>query len=84
MIWDELTLEEESFEQVLDRRRRKLGGYESLESGLIERDLNHAMDLDGMWNRQTILRAFQEQVHPMSFSPIRPVGRTRKTTNTQP
>ena len=62
MIWDELTLEEESFEQVIDRRRRKLGGYESLESGLIERDLNHAMDLDGMWNRQTILRAFQEQV----------------------
>ena len=60
MIWDELTLEEESFELVLDRRR-KLGGCESQESGLIEEDSNREMDLDGMSNHPSILRAFREQ-----------------------
>jgi hypothetical protein len=61
VIWDELTLEEESFEQVLDRRR-KLGGYESQESGLIEEDSNREMDLDGMSNHPSMRRAFREQV----------------------
>jgi hypothetical protein len=62
VIWDELTLEEESFEQVLDRRRRKPGDCESQESGLIEEDSNREMDLDGMSNHPSMRRAFREQV----------------------
>jgi hypothetical protein len=61
VIWDELTLEEESFEQVLDRRR-KPGDCESQESGLIEEDSNREMDLDGMSNHPSMRRAFREQV----------------------